>query len=141
MSLRSRTTLLFTSLALVLAAAPASLAQEADSEISGRLPAYYKDVVSEDQKLEIYKIQSQFDKKLETLEQRYEQLTEEIKKLRDDIDAIRFEERDAIEKVLTPKQLAQVKKKQAEAQARLAQELLKAAEEAAKRAEALAQPE
>lgn len=126
---------------LSLATAGPLAAQEEDSAVSGRLPAYYKDVVSEQQKTTIYKIQTQYSEKLSTLEDRYESLSAEIKKLRDDIDKIRSEERDAIEKVLTPKQLAQVKRKQAEAQARLAQELLKAAEEAAKRAEQLAQPE
>ena len=116
-------------------------AQEDASGASGRLPPYYKDVVSETQKQQIYKIQSTYDDKLEALEKQYDALTAEIKKLRESIDSIRFEEREAVEKVLTPKQLAQVKQKQAEAQAKLAQELLKAAEEAAKRAEALAAPE
>ena len=114
-------------------------AQEEEAA-SGRLPPYYGEVVSESQRKEIYKIQSNYDEKLETLEKQYEALTAEIKKVRDSIDSIRFEERAAVEKVLTPKQLAQVKQKQAEAQAKLAQELLKAAQEAAQRAEALAEP-
>lgn len=126
---------------VVMLCGTTSVAQEDDSGVSGRLPAYYKDVVSEDQKKQIYQIQTQFDKRLAALERQYDELTEQVKKLRDDIDSIRFEERDAIEKVLTPKQLAQVKQRQAEAQARLAQELLRAAEEAAKRAEELAAPE
>ena len=125
---------------IVAISASAGHAQD-ESGASGRLPPYYKDVVSESQKKEIYKIQTTFDDKLEALETKYEALSEEIKKLRDDINSIKFEERAAIEKVLTPKQLAQVKQKQAEAQAKLAQELLKAAEEAAKRAEELASPE
>ena len=118
-----------------------SFAQEDASGASGRLPPYYKDVVSESQKKEIYKIQSNYDDKLAALEKQYDALTAEIKKVRESIDAIRFEERAAVEKVLTPKQLAQVKQQRAEAQAKLAQELLKAAEEAARRAEELAAPE
>ena len=129
----------FCTSALMLSAS-LCFAQDAASETSGRLPPYYKDVVSETQKKDIYKIQASFDDKLAALEKQYDALSAEIKKLRDDIDSIRYEERAAVEKVLTPKQLAQVKQKQAEAQAKLAQELLKAAEEAAKRAEALATP-
>ena len=118
-----------------------SYAQDDASGASGRLPPYYKDVVSDTQTKEIYKIQLSFDDKLAALEKQYEVLSAEIKKVREGIDAIRYEERAAIEKVLTPKQLAQVKQMRAEAQAKLAQELLKAAEEAAKRAEELASPE
>ena len=139
MSFRSVLSMLVLFLALVVAAP--TVAQEEESGTSGRLPPYFKEVVTEEQKQTIYQIQSRYDEKLETLEKQYEQLTAQVKKLREDIDAIRFEERDAIDKVLTPQQLAQVKKAQAEAQARLAQELLKAAEAAAKRAEELSQPE
>ena len=138
MTLRILSVAMFLSVGLVLGSST-SWAQEEEAT-SGRLPPYYGEVVSESQRKEIYKIQSSFDEKLETLEKQYEALTAEIKKLRDDIDSIRYEERAAVEKVLTPKQLAQVKQKQAEAQAKLAQELLKAAQEAAQRAEALAEP-
>lgn len=120
---------------------PASAQEEGSTATSGQLPPYYKDVVTEAQRKEIYTIQAQYDKKLDVLETRYDELSAEIKKLRESIDEIRTLERDAVEKVLSAKQLAQVKRKQAEAQAKLAQELLKAAEEAAKRAEALSQQE
>ncbi len=141
MTYRTIAAFLFAAAALLLVAVDAASAQDAESGASGRLPPYYKEVVSESQKKSIYQIQSQYDDKLEALEKRFDELTAELKKVRGELDDIRFEERDAIEKVLTPKQLAQVKRMQAEAQSRLAQELLKAAEEAAKRAEALAQPE
>lgn len=137
MTLRILSVAMFLSVGMVMGSS-ASWAQEEEAT-SGRLPPYYKDVVSEAQKKEIYQIQTTFDDKLEALEKQYESLTAEIKKLRDSIDSIRYEERAAVEKVLTPKQLAQVKQKQAEAQAKLAQELLKAAQEAAQRAEALAE--
>ena len=130
---------LLVSSAVVLATPVA--AQEQDSGASGRLPPYFKDVVNAEQKATIYKIQSQYDDKLAELEKQFDDLSAQLKRVRENIDAIRFEERDAIEKVLSAKQLAQVKRAQAEAQAKLAQQLLKAAEEAAKRAEALAQPE
>ncbi len=120
---------------------PASAQEEGSTAVSGQLPPYYKDFVTDAQKKEIYTIQAQYDKKLDALETRYDELTAEIKKLRDSIDEIRTLERAAVEKVLSAKQLAQVKRKQAEAQSKLAQELLKAAEEAAKRAEALSQPD
>jgi hypothetical protein len=115
--------------------------EPSDTAAKGRLPAYFKDVVSDTQKESIYKIQTQFDEKLKTLETRFKDLSAEIKTLRDEIDAIKDEERAAVEAVLTKPQLAKIKKLQAEAQAKLAQELLKAAEEAAKRAQALAEPE
>ena len=102
-----------------------SYGQEDASGVSGRLPPYYKEVVSETQKKEIYTIQTSYDDKLEALEKQYDALTAEIKKIRESIDAIRSEERAAVEKVLTPKQLAQVKQMRAQAQAKLAQELLK----------------
>lgn len=135
-----------TALGLLFAfAAPAAgqedAAPSADKPVSGRLPAYYGEVVSETQKKSIYKIQAGFDEQLEALEARYKQLSAELDKLRDEIDSIRHKERSAVEAVLTPKQLAQVKRLRAEAQARLAQELLKAAEEAARRAEELAAPQ
>lgn len=137
MTFRILSVAMFLSVGLVMGSST-SWAQE-EGATSGRLPPYYKDVVSEAQKKEIYQIQTTFDDKLEALEKQYESLTAELKKLRDSIDSIRYEERAAVEKVLTPKQLAQVKQKQAEAQAKLAQELLKAAQEAAQRAEALAE--
>ena len=140
MATRILVALTFCTTTLVLGAS-LGYSQEDASGVSGRLPPYYKEVVSEAQKKEIYKIQSTFDDKLEALEKQYDALTAEVKKLRGSIDSIRFEERTAVEKVLSPKQLAQVKQMQAAAQAKLAQELLKAAEEAAKRAEALASPE
>ena len=120
------------------------VAQEEDTPVKEdvkRLPAYFKDVVSEAQKEKIYTVQVQFDKQSSGLEERYKALSEEMKTLRAQIDGIKDKERLAVEALLTPQQVAKVKRMRAEAQARLAQELLKAAEEAAKRADELATPE
>lgn len=106
-----------------------------------RLPAYFKDIVSEKQKGDIYKAQASFDKQLEGLEARYKELSEEMKTIRAQIDGIKDKERVAVEAILTPQQVAKIKKLKAEAQAKIAQELLKAAEEAAKRAEELSATE
>lgn len=112
-------------------------AQEGDvaaKDEAKRLPPYFKDIVSDAQKEKIYTIQTQFDKQSAGLETRYKELADELKTLRSQIDGIKDKERAALEAVLTPQQVAQIKKLKAEAQSRLAQELLKAAEEAAKRA-------
>jgi hypothetical protein len=141
--LRIRATMLAVALLLAAIAPTALLAQQKEPSdgAKGRLPAYFKDIVSDQQKDSIYKIQTQFDEKLKTLEARFKELSTEIKTVRDEIDAIRDQERSAVEAVLTQQQVAKIKRLQAEAQAKLAQELLKAAEEAAKRAQALAEPE
>jgi hypothetical protein len=102
-----------------------------------RLPPYFKDVANESQKAKIRTIQADFDKQSAGLEAKYKELSEELKTLRTQIDGIKDKERLAVEAVLTPQQVAQIKKLRAAAQSRLAQELLKAAEEAAKRAEEL----
>jgi DNA repair exonuclease SbcCD ATPase subunit len=106
-----------------------------------RLPPYFKDIVNEKQKGDIYKAQASFDKQLEGLEARYKELSEEMKTIRLQIDGIKDKERVALEAILTPQQVAKIKKLKAEAQSRIAQELLKAAEEAAKRAEELSATE
>jgi hypothetical protein len=119
-------------------------AQEEEAPVKDdvkRLPPYFKDVVDEGQRTKIYTIQSQFDKQMAGLEARYKELAEEMKSVRLQLDEIKDKERLAVEAVLTPQQVAKIKKMRAEAQSRIAQELLKAAEEAAKRAEELATPE
>ncbi len=126
--------MLSTIVALLAAAAASAPAQEKEPRVTGRPPAYYKDVVDAQQKTAIYKLQAEYKIKKKELEARYETLTAEIKKLREDIDSLKTTERDAIEKILTPEQLSQVKKTQADAQARRAQAALKAAQEAANRA-------
>jgi hypothetical protein len=115
-----------------------SVAQEEETAVkedAKRLPPYFKDVVSEDQKAKIYAVQATFDKQSAGLEEQYKKLSEELKTLRTQIDSIKDKERIAVEAVLTPQQVAKIKKLRAEAQSRLAQELLKAAEEAAARAD------
>ncbi len=98
-------------------------------------------MVTEDQKAKIYAVQASFDKQSAGLEAQYKKMAEELKTLRAQIDSIKDKERVAVEAVLTPQQVAKIKKLRAEAQSRLAQELLKAAEEAAARADELASPE
>jgi DNA repair exonuclease SbcCD ATPase subunit len=118
--------------------------QEDDAPVKDdvkRLPPYFKDIVNEKQKGEIYQAQAAFDKQLEGLEARYKELSEEMKTIRTQIDGIKDKERVAVEAILTPQQVAKIKKLKAEAQAKIAQELLKAAEEAAKRAEELSATE
>ena len=120
------------------------LAQEEEASVrddAKRLPSYFKDVVTDSQKEKIYAVQTQFDQQSAGLEERYKVLSEEMKTLRAQIDGIKDKERVAVEAVLTPQQVAKIKKMRAETHARLAQELLKAAEEAAKRADELATPE
>lgn len=61
----------------------------------GRLPAHYKDLVSPEQREEIYAIQGKFNSRIDTLEA-------EIEKLK--------KERDAqVERVLTPQQLQRLR--------------------------------
>src|SRR6188768_1105573 len=86
-----------------------------------RLPPYFKDIVSEKQKVDIYKAQASFDKQLEGLEARYKELSEEMKTIRLQIDGIKDKERVAVEAILTPQQVAKIKKLKAEAQSRIAQ--------------------
>jgi hypothetical protein len=143
----SRRALSMLVLVFVLAAGYSSAtvwAQEEEAPVKDdvkRLPPYFKDIVSEKQKGEIYKVQVAFDKQLEGLEARYKELSAEMKTIRTQIDGIKDKERVAVEATLTPQQVAKIKKLRAEAQSRLAQELLKAAEEAAKRAEELSATE
>lgn len=61
----------------------------------GRLPAHYKDLVSPDQREEIYAIQSKYNTEIEALEAK-------IEKLKKDRDA-------EVSKVLTPAQQARLK--------------------------------
>jgi hypothetical protein len=61
----------------------------------GRLPAHYKDLVSPEQREEIYSIQAKFNTKIDELEA-------EIEKLKKQRDA-------QVERVLTPQQLARLK--------------------------------
>ncbi len=88
---------------------PTAIAQgkakaDADSTPKGRLPAYYKDLVDEKQKVAIYKLQTDFKAKIDALEEQLKQLTTE---------------RDAaIEKILTADQKAKLKKAKEEAAAK-----------------------
>ena len=110
-------------------------AQDQAPAVKGKqLPPYFKDVVSQEQKNEIYKIKVQYDQKLAGLQQQYDQLNEQLKLVRKAIDELEKDEDAAIESVLTAEQLAKVKKKYAEAQARRAAAALKAAEAAAQAA-------
>lgn len=74
----------------------ADATEAADDDSGGRLPAHYRDIVNDAQRDAIYEIQKKFEKLIEPLEQ-------QIKKLKAD-------EKKEIEGVLTPKQLAVLKK-------------------------------
>lgn len=100
--------LLFTTFAIALLsfAAPQLYAQDdtgaADAaetdDSGGRLPAHYRDIVNDAQRDAIYAIQAKYEELLEPLQEKIKQLKEEEKK--------------EIEAVLTPKQLAVLKKLQ-----------------------------
>lgn len=55
-------------------------AAEATAELSGRLPTYYGEIVTQDQRLKIYKIQSSYNTKIEQLELEIEKLEAAMKK-------------------------------------------------------------
>ena len=69
-----------------------------------RLPSYYKDVVSDEQRDKIYEIQDQYDPK--------------IKELRRQLSALEKEQSDKIEAVLTPGQKEKIDAARAEAKAK-----------------------
>jgi hypothetical protein len=50
-------------------------AAEAPAKFKGRLPAYYKDIVDEKQKAQIYSIQADYAAKIEALKEQLEKLT------------------------------------------------------------------
>lgn len=77
-------------------AKPVAAEEDVESKVKGRLPAYYKDIVDAKQKDEIYKVQSDFNAKIDALE-------EQVKKLISDRDA-------AVEKVLSAEQKDKLKK-------------------------------
>lgn len=73
-------------------------AAKAAAKVKGRLPPYYKDIVDEKQKAEIYTIQADFNAKIAALKEQIEQLTA-------DRDA-------AVENVLSAEQKDKLKKAQ-----------------------------
>jgi hypothetical protein len=89
-------------LGLLVAGSPLSIGQEKKAaekkteKAKGRLPAYYADVVSEEQKERIYGVQEKYAKELKALN---EQLLAVTKKQNDEIEA-----------VLTAEQKAQIDK-------------------------------
>ena len=70
----------------------------------GRLPAYFSTVVTSKQREEVYTVQAKYSKQLEDLEKQ--------------IAALRAEMLKEVDAVLTPEQLAEVKKKRNEAAAK-----------------------
>jgi hypothetical protein len=90
---------------MVIGSNPLSSGQDAkEKKAKGRLPAYYADIVNDDQKTKIYAIQSKYAKKLESLN---EQLLEVTK-----------QQNSEIEDVLTADQKEKVKKAQEEGTAK-----------------------
>jgi hypothetical protein len=70
-------------------------ADDAPAKVKGRLPAYYKDIVDEKQKAQIYAIQADYSSKIAALK-------EQLEKLATDRDS-------AVENVLNPAQKARLK--------------------------------
>ena len=86
------------------AEAPAAATAELPAIPKGRLPAYFKDIVSEDQRDEIYKIQQQYADKIDAL-------AAQIKSMQETRDS-------EIDAVLSAEQLAEVTKLRADASAK-----------------------
>ena len=70
----------------------------------GRLPAYYKDVVTDEQRDKIYAIQAKFEKQLDDLQSQ--------------IDAVKAKQNDEIEALLSAEQKEKLAKVKAEADAK-----------------------
>jgi hypothetical protein len=79
----------------------------AEKKLTGRLPAYFGEVVSKEQRAKIYEIQSRY--------------VEQIVKLREQIEVLEKQQQTDVEAVLTPEQRDQVNKRTAEAKAKRAQ--------------------
>jgi hypothetical protein len=88
----------------VLGTSPLSIGQEnaekVEKRVRGRLPAYYPEIVTGEQREKIYEIQSKYQEQITELTQ---QLTDLVK-----------QQNDEIENVLTEEQKVQLKKAQAE---------------------------
>ena len=108
---------LILALALPLTAAtvgsPLMLGQEKAAETKeaktakakkGRLPAYYADIVTEEQRTKIYEIQAKYSKELESL--------------REQIAAVTEKQRAEIESILSPEQKDKLKKSEDDAAAK-----------------------
>ena len=94
-------------LGLVVVNIPLSVGQDKAAEkkkAKGRLPAYYTDVVSEEQKEKIYGIQEKYAKQLKDLNEQLLALTKK--------------QNDEIESILTAEQKEQIDKARAEASAK-----------------------
>jgi hypothetical protein len=109
-------------LGIVVVNSPLSVGQEKAAEkkkSKGTLPAYYADVVSEEQRAKIYAIQEKYAK--------------EIKDLNEQLAAVSKKRNDEIEALLTDEQKAKIDKAREEAVAKKKRKAAdkKAAEEAA----------
>ncbi|MGE0756991.1 MAG: hypothetical protein AB7F89_21625 [Pirellulaceae bacterium] len=87
---------------------PAAAAGEptAPKKLTGRLPAYYGEVVSKEQRTKIYELQAKFG--------------DQIQKLREQIELLEKQLQDEMVAVLTPEQRDQVMKRTADAKAKRA---------------------
>jgi hypothetical protein len=90
---------------------------EVKSKFRGRLPAYFKSVVSESQRVEIYKIQESYQNEIEALQKKIKEM---ISKRQADV-----------QEVLTDKQLGQVQELVAAAATRRSKKAAEAEEAAA----------
>ncbi len=124
--LRSANRVIRSALLLLLAITVATAAQPiraADGPVKktqlrkarGRLPAYYASVVTEEQRDQVYKIQQEYNPKIEALEKQ--------------LDAVRNERNEKIAAVLTPEQRKQVDEAAATAQAKRANAARRRAEQ------------
>jgi hypothetical protein len=73
---------------------PKTSASKKEKEVKGQLPAYFKDVVNDEQKTKIYGIQAKYRPQIEDLQ--------------DQLEALRKKQSDEIDAVLTKEQLDKV---------------------------------
>lgn len=79
-------------------------AAKAAKKLSGRLPPYYGEVVSKEQRERIYEIQAKYG--------------EQLKRLREQIESLEMQQQDEVAGVLTPEQRDQVAKRTSDAKAK-----------------------
>jgi hypothetical protein len=72
------------------------VAEDGGGKLKGRLPPYYKDIVDEQQRLEIYRLQKMYGDRIISLEEQ--------------IEGIKAERDAAVENVLSPEQKARLNK-------------------------------
>jgi hypothetical protein len=96
--------LVFSAAGLIGSSVSSVVGQEQEKKFKGRLPAYYADLVTEQQKTQIYSIQARYQAK--------------IAALNEELEALEKKQDSEIENVLTPAQKTMLKKAQEEGAAK-----------------------